>query len=274
MKNIIFFITIFSFLASPAVTLALDKAKFDGLIANINAEEYDPVEKFLADKKKSLAKDPEYYVVLLNYVVAKGENSGMVIAQGEAEPGDLQLTDPKTGEAIGFMGSRTDYNEKLIVDGLRRSQKALKKHFNTRLDIHFGIVSIAERVNRWDIVGEQIVEMLETSRKIDNKWIWGPINSMEGDPKEFMIQNILPRTHAMFRADTPETDKELQKVSTAMIRLYPKEIYGYANLGVYHLVNKEYDKAEKYFKQALEIDPKDEIVIGNLERLEQLRKEK
>ncbi len=273
MKSI-FMLAVYSLLVIPSFTFALDKSEFDELIAKIGAEEYAPVEKFLKDKKASLAKDPEYYVVLLNYVVAKGEHSGLVVAQGEAEPGDLQLTDPKTGEAIGFMGSRSDYDEKLIVDGIRRSQKALKKHFNSRLDIHFGIVAIAERVNRWDIVGDQLVEMLVTSRKIDNKWIWGPINSMEGDPQEFMIQNILPRTHAMFRADTPETDKELKKVSKALVKYYPKVIYGYANLGVYHLVNKEYDTAEKYLKQALKIDPNDEIVKGNLQRLEELRKTK
>ena len=246
MKSI-FMLAVYSLLVIPSFTFALDKSEFDELTAKIGAEEYAPVEKFLTDKKASLAKDPEYYVVLLNYVVAKGEHSGLVVAQGEAEPGDLQLTDPKTGEAIGFMGSRSDYDEKLIVDGIRRSQKALKKHFNSRLDIHFGIVAIAERVNRWDIVGDQLVEM---------------------------IQNILPRTHTMFRSDTPETDKELKKVSKALVKYYPKVIYGYANLGVYHLVNKEYDTAEKYLKQALKIDPNDEIVKGNLQRLEELRKTK
>lgn len=272
MKIITIFITALSLLAIPPFTFALEDSEFQKLVANIKAEEYGLVEKFLEDKKTSLAKDPEYYLVLLNYVISKGENSGIVVAQGEAEPGDLQLTDPDTGKAVGFMGSRSDYNEKLIVDGIRRTQKALK-HFNSRLDIYFGIVSIAERINRWDIIGEQLVEMLETSRKIKNKWTWGPINSMEGDPQEFMIENILPRTHAMFRADRPEADAELERVSTAMIRLYPKVIYGYANLGVYHLLKKEYDQAEKYLKQALKVDPNDEIVLGNLKRLEELRNE-
>ena len=99
-----------------SLSLALGKAEFEMMITNIGAEEYAPVQKFLKDKKTSLAKDPEYFVVLLNYVIAKGENSGIVAAQGTPEPGDIQLTDPDTGKVIGFMGSRTDYNENLIVE--------------------------------------------------------------------------------------------------------------------------------------------------------------
>ncbi len=255
----------------PALAAGLEKPEFEKQMAALEARNFGAVERFLAEKKVELAHDPDYYVVLLNCVYAKGTRSGIVMEQGEARQGDLQLSDPKTGDAVGFIRERRDYDVDLIVQGIRRTQKALE-HFPSRLDIHMGIVSIAQEMGRWDVVGEQVVAALEVSRKIGNAWTWGPIGSMEGDPQNFLIQNVLARTEAMFRAESPAADRELQRVSAALVRLYPKLIYGYANLGAYHLARNELDQAEKYLRQALAIDPADEVVLGNLKVLEKMRK--
>jgi Flp pilus assembly protein TadD len=45
-------------------------------------------------------------------------------------------------------------------------------------------------------------------------------------------------------------------------------------LGVLYLANKKYDLAEKYLNQAIAIDPKDEVVKGNLDLLKERRKQK
>lgn len=250
--------------------LAVSDVEFKSLINNIHNKEFAPVEKFLESNRSRLSRDPEYYVVLLNYVLTKGRDSRVVIGKGPARDKEFELRDKDSGEPIGFLGERSFYNTELILDGINRTRSALK-HFNSRLDIHFGIVHAAESIKKWDIVADQIVDMLKTSRKIDNKWIWGPINSMEGDPREFMIQNILPRSYNLFRQETPETDKALVKISRAMIEYYPDIIYGYANLGVYYLATKKYNLAEKYFRKALEIDPNDKIVLGNMEKLKSAR---
>jgi len=202
----------------------------------------------------------------------KGDRSGVVVAKGKPSSGDLELRDQDTGEVVGFVGSREAYDDALMIDGIRRTQKAIKE-FNSRLDIHFGIIAVAERIKRWDIVGEQVVTILETSTDIHNKWKWGPVSSMEGNPEEFMIQNILPRANALFRADTPIADEALIKISNSMIKHYPNTIYGYSNLGALYSVKREFALAEKYLKQALKINPNDQIVLNNLKRLESLRNE-
>jgi tetratricopeptide (TPR) repeat protein len=253
------------------LVFAVNDIEFENLMSSIGRKDYAYVEEFLESNKSTLNQDPEYYVILLNYVISKGDKSGIVVAKGSPKPGDLELLEKDTGEVVGFIGSRGGYDEDLIVDGITQTQSALK-FFRYRLDIHFGIVSVAERIQRWDIVGEQLVKVLETSKEIKNKWTWGSINSMEGDPEEFMIQNILPRTSVLFRADNPTADEALMNVSQAMIEYYPDKIYGYANLGVLYLARKKYDLAENYFKQALKIDPNDQIVLGNLETLKKTRR--
>jgi tetratricopeptide (TPR) repeat protein len=140
------------------------------------------------------------------------------------------------------------------------------------LDIHFGIVSIAAVIERWDILGNQLADILTVSKSIENQWKWGPIGSMKGEPKTFMLSNVQSRIQQLFRAEDGVADKMLIKVSEAMIQYYPDVIYGYSNLGVIYLATEKYDLAEKYINQALAIDPNDPIVKGNLETLKERKK--
>lgn len=249
----------------------LDKARFDSLMSKIQEKKYDQVDTFLNNNKDKLKKNPEYYVILLNYVLSKGDQSSLVVAKGTPKQDDFSLKDLESNETVGSLGQRGGYDEDLIVNGINRTQKALS-FFNSRLDIHFGIIIIAETIQRWDIVGTQLETILKTSKEINNKWIWGTVNSMEGEPEEFMIQNVLTKTALLFQAETKEADEALEKVSLAMIKYYPKKIYGYANLGTLYMVINKNSQAEKYYKKALEIDPNDNIVLENLEKLQKQKK--
>jgi tetratricopeptide (TPR) repeat protein len=269
MNNIRPTLTILILLLVVSLSFSLDQAKFDTLISNIQEKKYTQVEKFLNDNEDSLIDNPEYYVILINYILSKGDQSSIFVAQGDPKEGDLAIKDPATNEVIGFLGPRGGYDEELIFDGISRTQKALP-YFKSRLDIHFGIVICAEKIKRWDIVGIQLEDMLKISKEINNKWTWGTINSMEGDPEEFMTQNILSKTYSLFRQETKEADAALEKVSRALIKYYPEKIYGYANLGSLYMALKEYKQAEYYLKKALEIDPNDVIVLGNLKKLKEL----
>jgi len=59
-------------------------------------------------------------------------------------------------------------------------------------------VHIASLINRWDIVGTQLVEILRVSKAIDNQWKWGTINTMDDDPKKFMLENVQERVNQLF----------------------------------------------------------------------------
>jgi tetratricopeptide (TPR) repeat protein len=144
--------------------------------------------------------------------------------------------------------------------------------FSNRLDIHFGIVTIAAEIKRWDLMGKQLVDILAVSGSIKNQWRWGPIGSMEGDPRTFMLKNVQSKIQQLFRAEDKIADMMLIKASEAMIQYYPEIIYGYSNLGVICLATGKYELAEKYINQALAIDPDDPVVKGNLKVLRQRKK--
>lgn len=48
------------------------------------------------------------------------------------------------------------------------------------------------------------------SIKLDNKWVWGPINAIDGEPKVVMLQNVLSKTSRLFQVNTKQADEALR----------------------------------------------------------------
>jgi tetratricopeptide (TPR) repeat protein len=263
MRQLFIIICIFLF---PSMSLSMDSNEFEKNMSNIQEDKFVDVENFLKNSKKSLCKDPEYYVILLNYCLAKGD-MGVIISKDKPQSGNyLVFTDTTTNSPAGYISNHNEYDKKLVLKGISETIKALP-NFKSRLDIRFGIVIAALNIDRYDLVGNQFVEMLKVSREIDNKWSWGTINSLEGNPKEFMIENIQARVAKLFKVDDRNADIAVSRISNALIQYYPTVIYGYANLGVLNLARRNYKAANKYLTDAQKIDPDDEIVKQNIKLL-------
>lgn len=256
-------ISVFLFLLS-STSHAMDQSVFKTMMDRLDAKDFATVEELLNKEKESLKQDPEYHVLLLNYAYAKRNNT-LIIAKGEPQEGDIAIKGKDTGEAVGFIRQGGD---EIVVNAIAQTRQALPA-FSNRLDIHFGIVTIAIAIKRWDIVGDQLIDILTVSKSIKNQWKWGPIGSMEGEPRTFMLKNVQSKIQQLFRAEDEIADKMLIKASETMIQCYPEVIYGYSNLGVIYLATGKYDLAEKFINQALAVDPDDPIVKGNLEILKQ-----
>jgi tetratricopeptide (TPR) repeat protein len=250
----------------PSLSLGMEAELFQRQFDLIQAEELESVEAFLTENRERYAQDPEYYVLLLNYAFMKGHRNELIVAAGEPQDGDIAVSDPETGEVVGFIGNRLSEDPDLIVNSITETQQA-QQHFPQRLDIHFGIVHIASLIQRWDIMGAQLVNIVRTSNTLQHHWQWGSINTMDGDPREFMLENVQAKISLLFHAEHQEADAAIEDVSEALIEEFPEVIYGYANLGVLYLATQQYASAEHYLNQALGIDPQDEIVNGNLEIL-------
>lgn len=267
MKKILIILTL---LLCTSLIYSMESKLFDSLLLDIQNGNIEKIDTFLSKHEDQYQTDPEYFVLLLNHTVLKGESRQIVLEQGAPENGDLEIVSIETGEAVGLMGERLSYDQTLFTKNIQLTRNALQ-YFPERLDIHFGVILAAEKIEDWQVVGEHTVDILKISKRINNKWTWGTVNSLEGNPQEFLINNILNKTSALFYVNNPQADSALKNISNALIEYYPELVYGYANLGGYYLAHKEYDRAEQYFSQALKIDPDDPIVLGNLEYLEQLK---
>ena len=245
---------------------SLEDSEFKFLIDNIKQNKFDVVETYLAEERATATTDPDYTVLLLNYSFNKARSTHFTTGLGVAKKGDFELTSLDGNNTKGFLREVVSFDEISILESLRIAQDNLR-FFPNQLDIHFGIVSIAQNIGEHSVMADQLISMLKTSKEIDNKWQWGKVGSMEGDPEEFMIQGLLPRTAMLFRLESEEGDRLLINVSEALIQYYPNKVYGYANLGSLYGATKRYDEARKYYEKALEVDPNDEVVMKNFKRL-------
>jgi len=208
-------LTLFVFL--PSIAYSMDNNLFQDMINKVNTKDFVTIEKFLANDRNTYSRDPEFYVILLNYSFYKDMQKSVVVEKGKGKKGDLVLKDKNSGEEVGFIGSREVHDDELIIKSIKETREALKyfnKYFNHRLDIHLGIVHIAESIKRWDIMKEQLLDIIKVSKFIDNKWTWGSIGSMQGDPKKFMMDTVQAKVHNLFYVECSEADDTW--------KLYPK----------------------------------------------------
>lgn len=254
----------------PVLGFALEPEELKRVLTEIGNKNYASAERLLHDPSEALRRDPDYYVVLLNYALAKANTLEVMLEKGRGKPGDFALKEKKSGKEAGYLGFRENYDEKMILDSVARTQAALPG-FKSRLDIRFGIVTVLEKIEKWDLLSEQLLDTLKTSKELDNKWTWGPIGSIDGTPKEFMLKNVLMRTSRLFHLDTPATDQEFLKISNALVQYYPDTVYGYTNLGIFEFAKGNLPEAEADLNKALAIDPHDQVVLANLERVKEAK---
>jgi tetratricopeptide (TPR) repeat protein len=259
-------ISIMLFMLFTSSCYGMDAKLFKQMITKIQGREFESVALFLKNNEMQCRQDPDYYVILLSYAIANGEKTSLLVAKGEPQEGDLVVQEQKTGKTVGFIREHSSYNYQSIFEGILKTQRALP-NFKSRLDIRFGIVEAAKIIKRWDIMGDQLVEILAISKGINNRWTWGTINSMSSDPESFMLENVQARAAYLFHLENREADDALLRISQAQVKYYPGLVYGYANLGLFYAAHKKYSEAEKYFQQALHIAPNDAIVKENLETM-------
>ena len=209
---------------------ALEQDEFNYLLDNLKQKNFDVVETYLAEERATATTDPDYTVLLLNYSFNKARTTRFSTGLGDAKEGDLELTSKDGKNTKGFFREEVSVDKTFILEAVSSAQNNLKS-FPDQLDIHFGIVTIAQNISEYSVMADQLISMLKISKEIDNKWQWGKVGSMEGDPEEFMIQGLLPRTAMLFRLESEEGDRLLINVSEALIQYYPNKVYGYANLG-------------------------------------------
>jgi tetratricopeptide (TPR) repeat protein len=245
---------------------ALDQAKFDALLADLQSNQLESVTVYLDNNAKSATTDPDYTILLLNHALLANRNSQLIIAQGEGKEGDIELNKTDDPKIKGFIREQVNFDSQAIRSAIHQAQTNLKS-FPEYLDIYLGIAAVASRVGEWQVAADQLIEMLKVSREINNQWKWGKVGGMSDEPEEFMIQGLLPYGSHLLRLESPEGDRQLIRVSEALIQYYPKKVYGYAYRGSVYAATGKTDKAREYYEKALKIDPNDEVVKGNIENL-------
>lgn len=178
----IYFLIIFLFLMN--FLYSNDKDIYLDLLNNNKLSE---LKIHLEKWEKKEPTNPEMFIGYFNYYIRKGSKSGVSIDKYPKGEKQLAITDPKTGEIIGYMNDSTIYNYEDIKQALIYINKGLT-YTPDRLDMHFGKIHILGEIKDYNTQCISLINVLELSTKNKNKWLWSD-NEKIPDGENFFFTN-------------------------------------------------------------------------------------
>jgi tetratricopeptide (TPR) repeat protein len=135
--------------------------------------------------------------------------------------------------------------------------------FPTRLDMRVAKIYMLSKLNEFDVLTDETLQLIEYSKKIGNNWkgenfklVDIPQTVIEGAVQDF--QEIL-----FAEKDTTLFDN-IRKISESMAKHYPGYEQSWINISTLHAINKEYDKSLEALKKAEKINPKNPFLLYNM----------
>jgi hypothetical protein len=95
---------------------ALEAKQFHAYIEHIRNNQLDAVELYLEENNATAKTDPDYTVIFSNYHFGKGRTVRTIVAQGEAQPGDLELTKQADPSIKGFIREEVSLDKTSILN--------------------------------------------------------------------------------------------------------------------------------------------------------------
>jgi tetratricopeptide (TPR) repeat protein len=236
------------------------KAKY---LKFLETKDFEKLNELLVLWEQDEAENPELYIAYFNYYLNRNYKSGIAITHDTNVSGTiLEITDPETGEIIGYMGENSQYD----LDDVQLALLSLNKGLvirPDRLDMYFGKAHILQEISDYNSQGRALIDCLNTSIDIDNNWYWSDDEKLS-DGKEFLINNMQDYYNSWFQVRSDESYKAIRSVSSLQMEIYPYHVYGYNNMAFSYLSKADYPEGLKYLLQAEKIDPLDTVIMNNI----------
>jgi tetratricopeptide (TPR) repeat protein len=174
----------------------------------------------------------------------------------------IVITDPKTGEMVGYLTDTTFYDYNEIKHAFEYLDKGLVYGPN-RLDMHFGKIHLLNAIKDYQNAGKTLIDLLNLSIVNKNKWLWSD-NEAINDGENILLDSIQDYYQVWFNDWTDDSQDTIYAVCLEQIKLYPANIYAFNNLTSYYTINEKFDEALSYLLKAEKIDENDIIVLSNI----------
>ena len=104
--------------------------------------------------------------------------------------------------------------------------------------------------------------------KNKGKWLWTADQKVDKD-EDILFSRIQEDFNRFLEAE--ELD-DAEKLARMAMKYFPKRAEYVNDLGVVYVYRNDLQKGLKYYKKALRLDPKDELIKDNIEYLEKALK--
>lgn len=220
-------------------------------------------EAVVARWTKARPRDPDLYVARFNLLMAGAEV--IALRTTPAKEGELQLTDQKSGQVAGSIGS--GYNPVKVQQAMQVLREGIALAPD-RLDMRFGLAKAAELNDDARQQLHIVAEALAWRQAAPGRtWRWRDGQALPSPETEFVPVAVEEYMVPYWTSDTPAGYQQALALAELLLRYYPASSLGYFNKGNYYAFTHNDAEAYKWFAEADQRNPDDPQLINNLLRI-------
>lgn len=255
--------------AIPALARSVEQCPVDRFNELVSEGKLDEAKTLLDTWPKKGRKSGDYYASQFNYYLNQSLHSGIQMATSlplYAYGTDVMtIQDTINGGVAGYL-----YQGYAIVDSARMDSAiywinvGIEKCPN-RLDLYLGLASFYLYCDQSDNMLSTLERAMCHERKNKGRWLWTmdePVSE-----KSILVLRVQEDYARYIEAENLEGAETLTKLA---LKYYPTQCEYINNMAVIRYMQEDYAGAMSYFKMALQQNPDDEIIQGNIQYLEQL----
>jgi len=215
------------------------------------------IEPLLTEWREKAPDDPDAWITSANYYFNQRQPN---ISTKKPGPGDFKLTDKKTGKLAGSISFEKD------KPGMKRATDLLEEattKFPDHLGIWCGLAFLYQESGDFDNELATLKKMVAYAREHPAQLKW------EGEPlKESADKFVAEKLHEYGlyyeTKQNAEDDKRWFQISTLATEQYPNDAEGFNDAAGYWVDIQEWQKAREQLEKAHQINPKSVGALVNL----------
>jgi tetratricopeptide (TPR) repeat protein len=215
------------------------------------------IEPLLTEWREKAPDDPDAWITSANYYFNQRQ---MRLEMKSPSPGDITVTDPRTGK-VGTIKHEVDKpGMKRAVDLLQEATTKFPDH----LDIWCGLAFFYQESGDFENELATLKKMVAYAREHPTqlKWLKGePL----GEPADKFVPDKLHEYGLYYEEkENAEDDKRWYQISTLATEQYPNDPQGFKDAAGYWADIGEWQKARESFEKAHQLDPKSVVALIGL----------
>lgn len=251
-------VSAFLFVA-PVLAVEDYPTQFQKLLDN---QDYKGALALTAQWQKAEPQNPQPFIEEANVYFSQSYHDAIAITQKTPEAGELVMTNDQTHEKW-VMGEGGSYDPVGCQKGIDLLEKTVVQ-YPYRVDIWLGLAYIHQQLKQYpqmlDVLGRACAYTSAHPKGLvgkDGKKI--PDNS-----EKFMVQCLQDYCVDFSQTGDPKDMEKVYQISQIMVKDYPKNSFGYDNIGGYYAAEGKWQEAKKYYTTARDLAPKDSLEWNNL----------
>jgi tetratricopeptide (TPR) repeat protein len=216
------------------------------------------IEPLLTEWREKAPDDPDAWITSANYYFNQRQTN---ISAKKPGPGDITLTDKKTGKLAGSISFEQD------KAGVKRAADLLEEattKFPDHLDIWCGLAFMYQDSGDFDNELSTLKKMVAYAREHPTQLKWLKGAPLDETADKFVPEKLHEYGQYYEKKENPEDDKRWFQIATLATEQYPNHPEGFNDAAGYWADSGEWQKARASFEKAHQMNPKSVGVLINL----------